>query len=393
MMNEKNTNIDDILTRLLGHEATDEEIVWFSTWILQEENKAYFMKFKKVWNLTNGRHATPEEIAAGLKKYRQFMLSSLRPRHYRRVIRHAAAAAAVILAGLFSIPQLMEEEPGVSPIPSPAAVPSKGGILTLADGSTVNVSQQDTFQMTTGEEAITIRKREDKEIVYAVNDTLDDGSAAQKPEYNRIVVPAGMRFSVQLSDGTKVWLNAESSLRYPTRFGKGTRQVEIQGNVYFEVAKDSARPFIVSAPQLTTEVLGTAFEVNTYGDHDEMSVTLVEGSVKVHSPLRTAIISPNQQFIYDMNKQQTIVVLVNAAEKVKWKDGILSIKHEPFNDVVWKLERWYGVTIENQTGETFPQAFSGEFDEEDIHMAMQVLCTHLDITYSMEKDRVILKKK
>ena len=65
MMNEKNTNIDDILTRLLGHEATDEEIVWFSTWILQEENKAYFMKFKKVWNLTNGRHATPEEIAAG----------------------------------------------------------------------------------------------------------------------------------------------------------------------------------------------------------------------------------------------------------------------------------------------------------------------------------------
>ena len=108
--------------------------------------------------------------------------------------------------------------------------------------------------------------------------------------------------------------------------------------------------------------------------------------------MRPCFFIPNSH-IYDMNKQQTTVVLVNAAEKVKWKDGILSFKHEPFNDVVWKLERWYGVTIENQTGETFPQAFSGEFDEEDIHMAMQVLCTHLDITYSMEKDRVILKKK
>ena len=392
-MSETCAHIEETLVRILNRQATKEEISWFAAWIREGENRAYFEKFKKVWNLSSGGHATPEEIEAGWERYRDFILSSLRLRRYRRIVRGVVSAAAVVLVGLFVIPRFAQKDRAVMPFQPYKPGTAKEVVLTLSDGSEINISQQDTFQMAaTADQSVTISKTERKKIVYAAA-TPGVEDEEEELSYNRVVVPAGMRFSVQLSDGTKAWLNSESSLRYPTRFGKGERCVEIQGNVYFEVAKDSTRPFVVTAPQLTTEVLGTAFEVNTYGDHDVLSVTLVEGSVKVRSPLRSAVISPDQQFIYDMGQQQAVVVLVDAKEKVRWKDGILSIRQESFDDVVWKLERWYGVTIENSTGQTFPQAFSGEFDEEDIHAAMQVLCTHLDITYTMEKERIVLKRK
>ena len=227
-------------------------------------------------------------------------------------------------------------------------------------------------------------------IVYKIKDSTE----IEKEElcYNQIIVPAGERFLVQLSDGTKVWINSESALRYPAYFGKHMREVEARGNVYFEVAKDSARPFVVVSRELTTEVLGTRFEVNTYGDRDEVSATLVEGSVRVNVGSRFVVIKPNQQFMFNTKSGTIEVNEVDAARKVMWKDGILVIDNEAFRDVVWKLERWYGVSIVNETGLVFTQSFSGEFDREDIHVAIESLCANLNITYTMDKDRIILKR-
>ena len=214
----------------------------------------------------------------------------------------------------------------------------------------------------------------------------------EKLSYNQIIVPAGERFSVQLSDGTKVWINSESSLRYPACFGKGVREVEARGNVYFEVVKDTARPFVVVSRELKTEVLGTRFEVNTYGDRNEVSATLVEGKIRVSAGSRFVVIKPNQQFTFNTKSGDMDVIEVDATRKVMWKDGILVIDNEAFRDVIWKLERWYGVSIVNETGLVFTQSFSGEFDREDIQVAIEAMCANLNITYTIDKDRIILKR-
>ena len=146
--------------------------------------------------------------------------------------------------------------------------------------------------------------------------------------------------------------------------------------------RDSARPFVVVSRELTTEVLGTRFEVNTYGDRDEVSATLVEGSVRVNVGSRFVVIKPNQQFMFNTKSGTIEVNEVDAARRVMWKDGILVIDNEAFRDVVWKLERWYGVSIVNETGLVFTQSFSGEFDREDIHVAIESLCANLNITYT-----------
>ena len=262
-------------------------------------------------------------------------------------------------------------------------------ILKLADNKEIILGDSLNLSGVAGE-WVSINKVDHRGIVYRLKDSM--GIEEEELSYNQIIVPAGERFLVQLSDGTKVWINSESALRYPAYFGKNIREVEARGNVYFEVAKDSTRPFVVASRELTTEVLGTRFEVNTYGDRDEVSATLVEGSVRVGVGSRFVVIKPNQQFTFNTKSGTIKVNEVDAARKVMWKDGILVIDNEAFRDVVWKLERWYGVSIVNETGLVFTQSFSGEFDREDIHMAIESLCTNLNITYMMDKDRIILKR-
>ena len=129
--------------------------------------------------------------------------------------------------------------------------------------------------------------------------------------------------------------------------------------------------------------MGTRFEVNTYGDRDEVSATLVEGCVRVNVGSRFVVMKPNQQFVFNTK---------NGKIDVMWKDGILVIDNESFRDVVWKLERWYGVSIVNETDLVFTQSFSGEFDREDIQAAIETMCINLNITYTMDKDRIVLKR-
>lgn len=262
-------------------------------------------------------------------------------------------------------------------------------ILKLADNKEIILGDSLNLSGVAGE-WVSVDKVDHRGIVYRIKDST--GIEEEELNYNQIIVPAGERFLVQLSDGTKVWINSESALRYPAYFGKNIREVEARGNVYFEVAKDSTRPFVVASRELTTEVLGTRFEVNTYGDRDEVSATLVEGSVRVGVGSRFIVIKPNQQFTFNTKSGTIEVNEVDAAREVMWKDGILVIDNEAFRDVVWKLERWYGVSIVNETGLVFTQSFSGEFDREDIHMAIESLCTNLNITYMMDKDRIILKR-
>ena len=388
-MDDKNINIEELLVRILENRADSEEIRYFSKWMEGQENRVYFEKFKKIWNFSAGSHASPEMLAAGVRDYRLFMEKSLKPKMRITLMWRIGSVAAVLLMILSSVLWLRKDVPEVSSGEKYAVSSGRGVILKLADNKEIILGDSLNLSGVAGER-VSINKVDHRGIVYRLKDSM--GIEKEELCYNQIIVPAGERFLVQLSDGTKVWINSESALRYPAYFGKHMREVEARGNVYFEVAKDSARPFVVVSRELTTEVLGTRFEVNTYGDRDEVSATLVEGSVRVNVGSRFVVIKPNQQFTFNTKSGTIEVNEVDAARKVMWKDGILVIDNEAFRDVVWKLERWYGVSIVNETGLVFTQSFSGEFDREDIHVAIESLCANLNITYTMDKDRIILKR-
>ena len=388
-MDDKKINIEELLVRILENRAGSEEIRYFSKWMEGQENRVYFEKFKKIWNFSAGSHASPEMLEAGVRDYRLFMEKSLKSKMRVTLMWRIGSVAAVLLMILSSVFWLRKDVPEVSSGEKYVVSSGREVILKLADNKEIILGDSLNLSGVAGE-WVSINKVDHRGIVYRLKDSM--GIEEEELSYNQIIVPAGERFLVQLSDGTKVWINSESALRYPAYFGKNIREVEARGNVYFEVAKDSTRPFVVASRELTTEVLGTRFEVNTYGDRDEVSATLVEGSVRVGVGSRFVVIKPNQQFTFNTKSGTIKVNEVDAARKVMWKDGILVIDNEAFRDVVWKLERWYGVSIVNETGLVFTQSFSGEFDREDIHMAIESLGTNLNITYMMDKDRIILKR-
>ncbi len=388
-MDDKKINIEELLVRILENRAGSEEIRYFSKWMEGQENRVYFEKFKKIWNFSAGSHASPEMLEAGVRDYRLFMEKSLKSKMRVTLMWRIGSVAAVLLMILYSVFWLRKDVSEVSSGEKYVVSSGREVILKLADNKEIILGDSLNLSGVAGE-WVSINKVDHRGIVYRLKDSM--GIEEEELSYNQIIVPAGERFLVQLSDGTKVWINSESALRYPAYFGKNIREVEARGNVYFEVAKDSTRPFVVASRELTTEVLGTRFEVNTYGDRDEVSATLVEGSVRVGVGSRFVVIKPNQQFTFNTKSGTIEVNEVDAARKVMWKDGILVIDNEAFRDVVWKLERWYGVSIVNETGLVFTQSFSGEFDREDIHMAIESLCTNLNITYTMDKDRIILKR-
>ncbi|WP_455785773.1 FecR family protein [Butyricimonas faecihominis] len=388
-MDDKKINIEELLVRILENRAGSEEIRYFSKWMEGQENRVYFEKFKKIWNFSAGSHASPEMLEAGVRDYRLFMEKSLKSKMRVTLMWRIGSVAAVLLMILYSVFWLRKDVSEVSSGEKYVVSSGREVILKLADNKEIILGDSLNLSGVAGE-WVSINKVDHRGIVYRLKDSM--GIKEEELSYNQIIVPAGERFLVQLSDGTKVWINSESALRYPAYFGKNIREVEARGNVYFEVVKDSTRPFVVASRELTTEVLGTRFEVNTYGDRDEVSATLVEGSVRVGVGSRFVVIKPNQQFTFNTKSGTIEVNEVDAAREVMWKDGILVIDNEAFRDVVWKLERWYGVSIVNETGLVFTQSFSGEFDREDIHMAIESLCTNLNITYTMDKDRIILKR-
>ena len=169
-------------------------------------------------------------------------------------------------------------------------------------------------------------------------------------EYATLVTPMGRQEQITLSDGTKVWLNAGSSLRFPTRFSEIQRRVEITGEVYFEVAHNATRPFIVRAGNEEIKVLGTHFNVNAYADEQVVKTTLLEGSVKVNN---NAILQPGEQY------GNGIISKVHAEASVAWVFGYFQFEHADIRAVMRQLSRWYDVEVRYE-GKMTSEIFGGE---------------------------------
>lgn len=163
--------------------------------------------------------------------------------------------------------------------------------------------------------------------------------------YNTLYIPRGADYFLVLNDGTAVYLNAESSLRYPIAFKGKKREVELQGEGFFEVKKDPAHPFIVHVNKVQVSVLGTSFGIRAYQNDKEMLTTLIEGSVNVRTPYREVLLKPSQQAVYSSESEEIEVRTVDVDRYVAWKNGRFLFDNARLEDIMNVLERRYDFTV------------------------------------------------
>ncbi|WP_455639940.1 FecR family protein [Parabacteroides sp.] len=211
-------------------------------------------------------------------------------------------------------------------------------------------------------------------------------------EMQTISVPAGQRISFTLTDGTNVWLNARTSLTYPVKFGKKNRQVILDGEAYFDVAKDKTKPFVVKTEKYNVEVLGTKFDVDAYSETGEFETTLMSGSVKIASlddPSEELMLKPDNKVYLQDGKLQ--VTPVSDYNPYRWKEGLICFKDATFLSIMKDFEKYYGLNILVKNKEVRKFSYTGKFRQTDgIDYALRVLQKDIKFTYQRDDENQII---
>lgn len=215
---------------------------------------------------------------------------------------------------------------------------SNKAVLTLAGGRQIMLSDAKNGQLATQGGAV-IQKTAEGEVVYG------SAGASQVMVMNTMATPRGGEFHLILADGTGVWLNAASSITYPSSFVGGQRQVKISGEVYFEVAHDASKPFLVESRGQRIEVLGTHFNVNAYDDEKSTKTTLLEGSVRISTSRNVAILKPGQQSMVGFDDESITLRPSDSESDIAWKNGLFIYKKTKLEDVMKQFSRWYDVEV------------------------------------------------
>jgi transmembrane sensor len=279
-----------------------------------------------------------------------------------------ASIVLVIAAGLFYLNTAQTRPGGLNASrDNDIAAGSNKAVLTLANGKQIILTDARNGALANEEDAL-IKKTADGQLVYEVSAV--NRSAAL---YNNMTTPRGGQYTVMLSDGTKVILNAASSLKYPTVFKGTERTVELTGEGYFEVAHNKSKPFKVMSKGQVVEVLGTHFNINSYTNEPNVKTTLIEGRVNVNG----IVIKPNQQAILTASNQ-VVVKQVDAADAVAWKEGLFKFDHTDIKTLMRQIARWYDVEV----------VYEGNVKEEQFYGKIERSYTLSEVLMVLERGNV-----
>ncbi|HVK49913.1 MAG TPA: FecR domain-containing protein [Pseudobacter sp.] len=342
-------NYLDLLPKFAAGNASASERAAFNEWLKDLSPEAFREVLAQYEALLatqqqNGPHneILLQGILAKLKDETQ--TATLRTLNVRRWIPYAAAITVMLGIGTWWM--LNRQPSAVTPATeiTTAAVPDlppgkEGALLTLADGRTIVLDSLAPGAISAdSNNRIMLRQGS---LDYAHWQQANGNASTQ---YNTMQTPRGRQFQLTLPDGTRVWLNAMSSIRFPVTFPGNSREVTITGEAYLEVEKDAARPFIVHSNGITTEVLGTAFNVNAYGDEDATRITLINGKVLVRDEDQRTTLKPGTQATY--NNRNIRLTEVDTDQAIAWKNGIFNFHQTSLQSAMRQIARWYDVEIE-----------------------------------------------
>lgn len=293
--------------------------------------------------------------------------------------RVAAAASIIVLLGAgifyFAKSETAAKQENIQIVEKAKEIAPGGnrGILTLSNGKQIilsDISSKDIIAKEDQDE-VTIKMDANGVITYVINPDADT-SKENGNSFNTLSTPTGGQYNIVLADGTKVFLNAVSSIKYPTQFNGDQRVVELEGEAYFEVAKDKSKPFIVKSDKQTIEVLGTHFNVHAYNNEAAVKTTLLEGSVAVSSKNQKAILKPGQQSNISDNAKIAIRE-VDTEAAIAWKNGRFKFDNADLKSVMKQLERWYGIKVEYRGDVSDVRFNGGTFRNKNLSEVLKVL--------------------
>lgn len=301
----------------------------------------------------------------------------------RPVFRYAAAAIILLLGtGTYLYLQQGEKQVVVAvKRPSADILPGRdGAILKLADGSQIVLDSAGNGMLA---------NEKGTEVLLNNGRLTYHAASTSEVSYNTMIIPKGRQFQVMLSDGSKVWLNAESSLRYPTVFKGKERKVEITGEAFLEVAPDNKQPFIVTTHGMEVQVLGTSFNINAYNDEAQIKTTLAEGSVKVISGSSSVMLTPGKQAVAD--KTSGLKVLnADVNSEIAWKQGYFKFEDDSIEDIMRQLSRWYNVEVRYE-GKITERFFSTVSRNVPISQVLTLLERTGAVHFTTEGNRITVK--
>ena len=287
----------------------------------------------------------------------------------------AASIAVLLGTGIFYFTKPKEQIPQVAEKPKEIAPGGNRGILTLSNGKQIvlaDISAKDTIAKEGEEDEVTIKMGANGVITYIINPNTV-ASKADANLFNTLSTPTGGQYNIVLADGTKVYLNAVSSIKYPTQFNGDQRIVELDGEAYFEVAKNKNKPFIVKSGDQDIEVLGTHFNVHAYDNESVVKTTLLEGSVAVNYKNQKGILKPGQQSNVSDKFNKITIKQVDTEAAIAWKNGRFKFDNADLKTVMRQLERWYGIKVEYRGDVSDVRFNGGTFMNKNLSEVLKVL--------------------
>lgn len=342
--------IDYLAARFFQQTCTPAEKEELAQWITQSADDAELQQLlERVWtNYEPVAQLTAESssrIIGDILGRHHTAAANTPVRRMRTPLRYAAAAAVIIaaLTGGYLAWKSGSRPPAAPAVvkTAPQGIPpgSNRATLTMADGSVITLDSTMNSTVMAGQQVRIIKT--DSGLVTYQQLAVPDA----KPSYNTLTVPKGGQFRVMLADGTQVWLNAMSSLRYPVTFSESTRKVELSGEAYFEVAASPRQPFLVKVNDMELTVLGTSFNVNAYPEETFVHTTLLTGKVVVKHNHVSLPLMKGYQAALNRRTGQLTSIPVNTAEAVAWKNGKFLFNGTPMKDIMRQLSRWYNVEV------------------------------------------------
>ena len=379
----KSDRTDSLIVKYLNHSINNNELDELISWLEQPGNSDVFKEYAKINYSIDYKLNTynTEEVKNILLNKIQ---KDKRRNKRKRAFGIAKYAAILVLAvGAIFIFQ-KERSDSVTALPS---TDDQTITLELDNGRSVILKEEATQDIVSDNGQV-IGKQSKQGIQY-------EDTELSELVYNTLKIPYGKKFQVTLSDGTKVFLNSGSSMKFPVKFISGTdRTVFLSGEAYFDVKKNND-PFIVKAENIDVKVLGTQFNVSAYKEDEAMRTVLVEGSVQLlgNNPEHNTevFLQPEQEAIWDKAEKNMVVEKADITSAIAWMNGQLIFREVAFKDIIKRLERSYNCTILNKNPMLNNEIFTATFNVEieNIEKIMSYISKNTPYSYTMSENRVI----
>lgn len=382
-----NFDKDELILKVLDGEATPDEILVLSRWIETDPaNEDYFNQLKKAWNLTSGPVSSKKREEEELQNYMRYIRSKRGVYTLRRIFKYVAIIILPLLAGIYLLQKERAEKDLRLTVVTDEIKPGEyKAILTTAMGNTISLLPSDQGDIQVDENILVTNGQAG--IVYN-----NAKSTELSLQYNTLQTPKGGEYTVTLSDGTRVYLNAASKMKYPVMFDEEKREVFLSGEAYFEVTKDTNRPFYVITDAMRVKVYGTEFNVNTYSMQGIQTV-LVSGKVGVRgkNSKEEYIMQPSQLAEFSETGVFKGIREVNPVTYTAWRNGRFVFEDEGLEEILNRLSRWYNVDVFYSNEKVKEYHFTGHMEKyENMEVILRAISKMVGVHFTVQGKTIVV---